>query len=286
MRFIKNKYLVIFVFTLVVFSNKVMAKDDIAYLALHNDYWQVWLMDADGKNARPITKTEYDKSRISWYPDGNLLVNGNQGELVKLSLKDLTETKIPIPFEFVNDAVISPDGKYIAFSQKPEGSIYNKMWLLNVVTGEKKKVNWEKGFQHEPNFSLDSNILYFLSGDNGQTHDIKSYNIKTKNVKPVTMAKLYNFDVVAGKNNSLAFSSNRGGNYDIWINSNGKFKKITNHPALDARPSWSLDGKTVYFESNRGGSLNIWSVNIDDPEQLQQITQHKDGARYPLWKIK
>jgi len=262
------------------------AKNDLAFLAMHNDYWQVWLMDEGGLNPHPATDTPYDKSRISWYPNGDLLVSGNQGELTRLSLENDSEINVKIPFEHVNDAVVSPNGRYLAFSQKPEGSIFNKLWLLNIETGKKIKIGWTKGFQHEPNFSFDSGVLYYLSGDNGQSHDIMQYDIQSKSVKPVTTNKLYNLDVSPNKDNNLAFSSNRSGNYEIWIRNGSKLKKLTDHPALDGRPNWSADGEYIYFESNRGGSLNIWSVNIEGEPEVQQITHNREGARYPLWRIK
>jgi len=282
----KTKLIVLSSLMLVLSSSIAVAKDDIAFLAIHNDYWQVWLMDADGLNAHPITNSSYDKSRISWYPNGDLLVNGNQGELVRLSLLNKTESAVKIPFQQVNDAVISPDGKYLAFSQKPKGAIYNKMWLMDIQSGNKVKVGWTKGFQHEPNFSSNSQVLYYLSGDNGQSHDIIKYTIETRSIEPVTFAKLYNLDVALNKNNKMVFSSNRSGNYEVWMQDGNKLKILTNHPALDARPNWSLDGKQIYFESNRGGSLNIWSVNIEGAGKIKQITHNKVGARYPLWRVK
>ena len=260
---------------------------ELAFLAIHNNYWQVWLMQSDGSHARAITNTPYDKSRISWYPGHNeLLVSGNQGELVKLSLNKRIEIPVKLPFEGVNDAVVSPNGKYIAFSQLPKGSVYNKMWLMDVASGRKTKVGWTKGYQNEPNFSPDSKTLYYLSGNNQQSHDIMKYNINTRSTEPVTVAKLYNLDVVPYGNNKMAFSSNRSGNYEIWIRDGRKVKQLTNHSALDGRPSWSADGKRIYFESSRGGSLDIWSMDVEGEKKPVQITHNKEGARHPLWRNK
>jgi TolB protein len=286
MKNIKKHLIALIALPLLCVMNNASAKDELAYLAIDKDYWQVWFMDADGSNAHPVTHSAYDKSRLSFFPSGDMLVSGNQGELVRLSLVDNKETEIKAPFEQVNDAVISPDGKYMAFSQKPKGTIYNKLWLMEIKTGKKTKVDWSKGFQHEPYFSHDSQILYYLSGDNGQSHDIMKYKIKTKAVEPVTLAKLYNLDVAVNKKDQFVFSSNRSGNYEIWFKEKGKARQLTNHPALDGRPTFSADNKTVYFESNRGGSMNIWSVNTDGKQKAKQITKHKVGARYPLWRTK
>ncbi|HEY9200988.1 MAG TPA: hypothetical protein VIQ81_05275 [Gammaproteobacteria bacterium] len=270
-----------------LFTKNCLASDEIAYLAVENGYWQVWLMDKDGNNARPVTHTPYDKSSLSWFSNGDLLICGNQGELVRFSLATQEETTIKLPFKYVNDAVVSPNDKYIAFSQKPEGSIYNKLWLMNAATGKKVKVDWaSEGFQHEPVFSSDSRKLYYLSGNNRQSHDIMEYDLLTRQIKPVTNAALYNLDIAVNAKGQFLYSSNRRGHYDIWYQDDKGVRSITDHPSLDGRPAWSGDNLTIYFESSRGGVVNIWSVDAEARNPPVQITHHKVGARYPLWNIK
>ena len=39
---------------------------------------------------------------------------------------------------------------------------------------------------------------------------------------------------------------------------------ITNDAAVDWSPTWSPDGKYIYFGSSRGGTMNLWRVAIDE----------------------
>jgi serine/threonine-protein kinase len=39
--------------------------------------------------------------------------------------------------------------------------------------------------------------------------------------------------------------------------------RLIEHPADDAQPVWSPDGRTVLFASNRGGTNDIWSISVD-----------------------
>lgn len=259
------------------------AKDDVAYLAMSDGYWQVWMMDADGKNSHALTHTPYDKSRISWYPNNDaLLVSGNQGELVKLALNG-QESPVQIQEKNVNDAVLSPDGHYMAYSYKPEGNIFNKLVLKNMEIGEVTKIAWMQGFQHEPMFSHDSKTLYFLSGESGQTHDIWLYNMVTRNQEAITVGSLYNLDVAPSAQGKLAFSSNRSGNYEIWVKDGNSLRMLTNDPVLDGRPNWAGE-KDVYFESSNQGVMNIWMVTDSKNAKAKQITFSKEGARYPLFR--
>jgi Tol biopolymer transport system component len=62
---------------------------------------------------------------------------------------------------------------------------------------------------------------------------------------------------------SVAFLSNRGGQFDIWVGlvSGGSPVRITNDPNVKARPHWSPDGsKIAYARLNESGLWDIWTV--------------------------
>ena len=256
----------------------------IAYLSNINNYWQVWVMNADGSGKKQITSSKYDKSRISWFPDNiEILVNGSQGQITRVNTSTLEETEIQLPMKGVLDAVISPNGKYIAFSLSVAGSIDNNhIWRVDVNGENLTKITNMNGLQHEPVWSSDGNWIYFLSGRGGQSHNIWRISLNDKSKEQITVGQLYNFDVTFSKDGDMAFSSNRDGNYDIWLQKKKVLKNITDSRAIDSRPSFSPSGHYIAFESLRSGVMNIWVKSLKT-SGLEQLTDEAFGARYPIW---
>jgi len=85
-------------------------------------------------------------------------------------------------------------------------------------------------------------------------------------------------------------------NRDIWTVpiGGGPAVRVTDDPDVDATPTWSSDGRFLYFSSSRGGTTNLWRVPIDEasgrvlggPEPVVVPTQNavhpslsRDGRR-------
>ena len=78
----------------------------------------------------------------------------------------------------------------------------------------------------------------------------------------------------------IAFECQNGGNDDICVVSSrgGAVRRITHHRARDTYPSWSNDGKWIYFTSNRSGSVQIWKAPADRTDDA--AVQVTNGGGY------
>ncbi|MEA2276612.1 MAG: hypothetical protein QOC78_1572 [Solirubrobacteraceae bacterium] len=83
---------------------------------------------------------------------------------------------------------------------------------------------------------------------------------------------------------SIAFESNRAGNYDIFTMAatGGGQAALTTDPADDLDPAFSPDGGRIAFASRRGGELHIWVMNADGSGQAA-VTSGAGSDRYPTW---
>ena len=74
----------------------------------------------------------------------------------------------------------------------------------------------------------------------------------------------------------VAFHSNVEGQWDIYLvsASGDKPRRLTSHPASDDFPSFSRDGKWIYFSSDRaaGQQRSIWKVAVAGGDAVQVTT--------------
>ena len=78
----------------------------------------------------------------------------------------------------------------------------------------------------------------------------------------------------------LAFASDQTGNSDIYtVRADGsRLTNLTDHPAHDSNPIWSLDAKRIVFDSGRDGFQQIYSMKADGSDVIQLT--HGDSHHY------
>lgn len=74
------------------------------------------------------------------------------------------------------------------------------------------------------------------------------------------------------------------GVYDVWWTgfSDGQSHHLTTHAANDTDPTWSADGKNVYFLSTRSGSSQVWRIATDGGEAVQVTAVPLDVGSFKL----
>ncbi len=83
----------------------------------------------------------------------------------------------------------------------------------------------------------------------------------------------------------IAFYSNRGGSWDIWIieGSNGREpQRLTTADGNELYPVWSNDGQELAFTTNQAGNLDIWLVEADGSDPRPFIVHPSDEV-WGVW---
>jgi serine/threonine protein kinase/dipeptidyl aminopeptidase/acylaminoacyl peptidase len=78
---------------------------------------------------------------------------------------------------------------------------------------------------------------------------------------------------------AIAFTAHVDGNPDIFvmrcdqdITTCGEPRQLTRTPATDANPTWSADGRWIYFSSSRSDSYEVWRTQADGGAGPERIT--------------
>jgi len=104
--------------------------------------------------------------------------------------------------------------------------------------------------------------------------------VQTTPTEPVLVAT----PTPIGDNGVITFSSNRDGNYEIYLMlSNGSLQtRITNDPSADTDPVLSPSREQVVFVSNRDGNRQIFSMNTDGTNLLR-LSNNEFEDYSPAW---
>jgi TolB protein len=83
----------------------------------------------------------------------------------------------------------------------------------------------------------------------------------------------------------LAFSSRKGGNWEIYLLNleNGAVRPLTDTLGFEGNPTWSPDSKWIACEAYYDGNFDIWILPVDGNEDPIRLTSHEGADLSPDW---
>ena len=91
--------------------------------------------------------------------------------------------------------------------------------------------------------------------------------------------------VVSPDGESVAFYSNRSGNWDVWVlKSDGRrsLERLTSGSSNEMYPAWSPDGEMISFTSDRERTGDIWVMGSDG-ENPRPFVVHSAEEGWSVW---
>jgi TolB protein len=259
-----------------------VASTQIAFVSARNGAKELWVMDYDGANQRPLTLLRSISLTPRWSPDASRIaftcfapVNGLVSAQICMYSLDSGRVLSFARFRGTNSAPAwSPDGAQIMFSSSMQGN--PELYVTDTNGGRPKRLTFANGASTSPAWNPKTGQTVAFVSDRGGIPKLYLMNADGTNVIELDLPdKGYLIDPAWSPNGQLlAFSWRRpDGNYDIYVMDPASLQivEITRDAGRNERPSWAPDGRHIVFESTRAGARQIW-VMLADGTQPRQLT--------------
>jgi TolB protein len=116
-----------------------------------NRGFHLWVMDADGKNAKQISPVDNNFGMVypAWSPDGKWIAFGepvnNQLELVICDPEGKNKKPLTKLGWTTSNAAWSPDGKRIAFQTQKPGNQFGSLYVMDADGGNVREILSDEG---------------------------------------------------------------------------------------------------------------------------------------------
>lgn len=189
----------------------------------------------------------------------------------------------------------SPDGTKIIFVSDRMGA--QELFITNASGNNPIQLTGEGCANESPTWSPNGRRIYWVSNCTGN-YDVYRADIVYNNdaswsvdARLLNVVNLTNnqsddrFARVSPDGKTIAFGSNREGNYEIYTisaDNGGDERRLTTNNATDDSPTWSADGTKLAFSSDRDGDFEIYTMDLSG-NNVSQITNNAAQDRWPLW---
>jgi Tol biopolymer transport system component len=222
-----------------------------------------------GGKARQLTRPEDGAAYPAWTSDSREIIYSAteyQGPraLFRASAATGRAQRISDPAYGALEAQVALAGNRLAFTQHTE--VYN-LWRLDVDRPRSlRKIAPTTRLQHSPDFSPDGKSLLFISSRAG-SRQLWTSGGNGENLVQVTANEAFR---TVGRprwspdGSEIAFGAEPtlGGDRDVFLvgSRGGVPRPLLRSPAHDMLPSFSRDGRWIYFTSDRGGLFQVWKA--------------------------
>lgn len=217
----------------------------IAFASNRAGQWDIWIVDANGKNPKQIAATPMPELHPSWSPDGRRLVycrltNKNHGELWVVDLEN------PGAKRFIGEGLFpdwSPNGDKIVYQRaRQRGSGQFSIWTLDIRDDEvlypTEIASSSIAAYISPSWSADGEQIAFASV--ALTADSASAAVEPQ--------------IVSASHSDI-----------LVVDADGRgLQRLTDGRGANYSPVWASDDR-IFFTAKTSEAETIWSIRLFRP---------------------
>lgn len=254
---------------------------------------EIWVMDPDGSNQKPITKSKFNATGApAASPDGSKLAftaypaEDKPARIFLYSIDPLRQlTFLNSQGNYTAHPSFTPDGRQIVFDSSADDGY--RIYIANLDGAGAHLVSLSKSIQVEPKVNPKNPALIAFTSDRAGTPQI--YTMNSDGGDPERLSNGVGEAVNPAWNpdgEHLAFAWTQGfepGSFNIFVMevASHQYIQVTKAAGKNETPSWAPDGAHIAFSSNRTGSFQIWTT-LPDGNQIRQLTTQGSNSS-PNW---
>ncbi len=270
-----------------------IAESKIYFISTRTGHKEVWVMDYDGSNQKPVTHLGSIVLSPRASPDGSRVAFSWMSNGWEIGIYS-TELGRPVNFARLGGTNSAPafsgDGTKLAFSSSRSGD--PEIYTSDTTGGNLKRLTNVKGPDTSPTWNPKTNAqIAFVSGRTGlpqiYTMDVDGSNVVKMTDQGYAISPSWSPN---GQFLVFAWTRHYGpgapGAQDIYIMdvASHQWVQLTHDGGRNDFPSWAPDGRHIVFQSSRSGREEIWSMLADGSQQTQLTTNGTNSM--PNWSAK
>ena len=267
-----------------------VSSTEIAFVSDRNKSKEIFVMNADGSEARAATANRSINNFPNWSPDGEAILYTSYRYLRRpfLFLSSRGQGKPGRLLSRLGDAhaqyrgVFAPDHERIALVMSDGESSH--IYMVGLDGRNLSRITGGRAIDVSPSFSPDGKRIAFVSDRTGSPQ-VYIMDVTGENVRRLTFDGSYNTNPSWSPDGLwIAYETRVNGQFDIWlIDPEGVSNvPLETHPRSDEGPSWAPNSRMLVFSSTRRGLADLYVIDRDG-SNLQRITAAAGNNTSPAW---